>query len=46
MLQVKDVYDTGIYAPHLIFNMDETGFDLDYKRKVKKIAPCNHARNG
>lgn len=46
MLQVKDVYDTGIYTPHLIFNMDETGFDLDYKRKVKKIAPCNHARNG
>ncbi|ADV24381.1 hypothetical protein CNBF1830 [Cryptococcus gattii WM276] len=26
--QVKDLYETGLYAPHLIFNIDEAGFDL------------------
>lgn len=28
-----------------IFDMDEAGFDLVYKWKVKKIAPCTHECN-
>lgn len=43
--RVKDVYDTGLYALHLILNKDRAGFDLGYKRKVKKIASRTHARN-
>lgn len=44
-LQVKDVYDTGLYALHLVLNKGRAGFDLGYKRKVKKIASRTHARN-
>ncbi|ADV23647.1 Hypothetical Protein CGB_G6130W [Cryptococcus gattii WM276] len=40
--QVKDLYETGLYAPHLIINMDEAGFDLGYKRKARRIASRTH----
>ncbi|EIW67205.1 hypothetical protein TREMEDRAFT_69735 [Tremella mesenterica DSM 1558] len=43
---VKDVYDTGLYAPSCIFNMDEVPFSLSYERKVRRIGPRDHPRNG
>ncbi|ADV20611.1 Hypothetical protein CGB_B8130W [Cryptococcus gattii WM276] len=43
---VKEVYDSGLYAPHLIFNMDETAFELSSSRRVRRVAPRTHPRNG
>ncbi|AFR98864.1 hypothetical protein CNAG_05436 [Cryptococcus neoformans var. grubii H99] len=43
---VKDVYDTGLYAPHLIFNMDEVAFELSSSRRVRRVAPRTHPKNG
>lgn len=37
-LQVKDVYDTDLYASHLIFKMDKAGFDLGYEQKVRRVS--------
>ena len=35
--QVKDVYDTGLYAPRLIFNMDEVAFELSALEGCAKL---------
>ncbi|KIR35839.1 hypothetical protein I352_02119 [Cryptococcus deuterogattii MMRL2647] len=37
-LQVKDVYGTDLCASHLIFKMDEAGFDLGYEQKARKMS--------
>lgn len=34
--QVKEVYGTGLYAPHLIFNMDEVAFELSSSRALEE----------
>ncbi|EAL17424.1 hypothetical protein CNBM2280 [Cryptococcus deneoformans B-3501A] len=35
-LYVKEVYGTGLYAPHLIFNMDEVAFELSSSRALEE----------
>lgn len=40
------MYGTGLYAPYLIFNMDETAFELSSSRRVRRVAPRTHPRNG
>ena len=40
------MYDTGLYAPHLIFNMDEVAFELSSSRRVRRVAPRTHPKNG
>ena len=40
------MYDTGLYTPAGIFNMDETYFTLSYTRRVRRIGPPDHPREG
>lgn len=40
------MYDTGLYAPYLIVNMDETAFELLSSRKMRRVAPRTRPRNG
>ncbi|EIW73228.1 hypothetical protein TREMEDRAFT_25048 [Tremella mesenterica DSM 1558] len=42
---VKRVIDSGLYPPHCMFNMDESGFDLSYERRVRRVTPRAHKRN-
>ncbi|KAE8537529.1 hypothetical protein D1P53_006235 [Cryptococcus gattii VGV] len=49
MLQVRDIYDTGLYGPHLIFNMAEAGFDPGHLQedaggKTRFQLPCKHQK--
>ncbi|EIW70838.1 hypothetical protein TREMEDRAFT_28837, partial [Tremella mesenterica DSM 1558] len=43
---VKEVYETGLYSPSCIFNMDESPFSLSYEQRVRRIGPRNHPHNG
>ena len=43
---MKEVYDTGLYTPAGIFNMDESYFTLSYTRRVRRIGPPDHPREG
>ena len=40
------MYATGRFPPGAIFNMDECGFELSEQRKIRRIGPVDHARNG
>ena len=40
------MYDTGLYTPAGIFNMDESYFLLSYTCRVCRIAPRDHPRQG
>ncbi|AFR92512.1 hypothetical protein CNAG_00376 [Cryptococcus neoformans var. grubii H99] len=43
---VKDVYDIGLKAPHLIFSMDRAAFELSSSRRMRRVAPRTNLRNG
>ena len=36
---MKGVYDTGLYPPSCIYNMDETFFSVGSSRKTRRVAP-------
>ena len=38
-LQMKSVYNTHLYPPSCIYNMDETVFSIGSSRKSRKVAP-------
>ncbi|UOH79349.1 hypothetical protein LQV05_000350 [Cryptococcus neoformans] len=42
---VKDVYDIGLKAPHLIFSMDKAAFELSSSRRMRRVAPRTNLRN-
>ncbi|EIW67208.1 hypothetical protein TREMEDRAFT_33656, partial [Tremella mesenterica DSM 1558] len=46
MLQVKAVYNSGLYPRSCIFNMDESPFTLSDTHKTRHIAPLDHPQNG
>ena len=43
---MKSIYDSGLYDPSGIYNVDETFFSLSYGQNTRRIAPRDHPRNG